>query len=372
MAALTRANKRPRGRSRSGNNPPRTATHEIRHLRAQVAAMEGELHELRSKWANQLPDERTRASAQLSARQKHEVNQTEGEHSELQEMLLQQQLAFATLQTAVLHAPLHSSGEEILQALHFNTQLGRDPEEREKALLAHKAWSVATLPSLVDRISTLAVEKVLAHRKQGDVGKPVTPLSQVDVTGCKDGSLISSVFISEIPNTPLERVYEAVVAYFDGIPSWMKLHFGIDATRKTLNSSASPVMYWRLSLKGGGLPATVNHVLCSELASSHGLFHVDAITDDPLHPVSSADRMQFGLCGITLTPRKDAETGKTLSVTLRWLVVYRYNMLPNDPAIPEELEANRPILNGDLITSAICDFCRSSSSDALGTQQEDN
>lgn len=46
---VTGAN-RPRGRSRVANKPPLSATHEIRQLRAQVAAMEDELHGLQTKW----------------------------------------------------------------------------------------------------------------------------------------------------------------------------------------------------------------------------------------------------------------------------------------------------------------------------------
>ncbi|KAI9988847.1 hypothetical protein PInf_022436 [Phytophthora infestans] len=133
----------------------------------------------------------------------------------------------------------------------------------------------------------------------------------------------------------------------------MERHFGIAAERKRLNSAESPAVYWRLNLEGGGQPATVNHILCSELTSSNGMFHIDAITDDPLNPVSSTNVVEFGLNGITITPRVHPKTGKVTSVTLRWLVVYRYNLLPDDPIIREELENIRPILNGDLITSAI-------------------
>ncbi|KAG7380201.1 hypothetical protein PHYPSEUDO_007623 [Phytophthora pseudosyringae] len=348
---------RPRGRHRVANKTPLSATHEIRRLRAQVTALGGELGELQSKWEEQLPDTRTLAVAQLSAREKHDVIQTEATQSELQAVLLQQQLMFATLQSALLHAPLHSNGEGLLKALHFKTQVGRDAEEREKALLVHHARSLATLPSIVDKFAQVATDKVLAQRSREDAGKPVTPLSQIDITGCKDFSLLSSVFISEIPHDSLEEVYEAILRYFDDIPEWMERHFGIDAKCKRLNSVDSPVVYWRLTLDGGsGVPAAVNHVLCSELTKSYGMFHIDAITDDPLHPVSSTGLVQYGLNGITITPREEPQTGKITSVTLRWLVVYRYNLLPDDTVIRDELENVRPILNGDLITSAVCGY----------------
>lgn len=158
-------------------------------------------------------------TAQHSAREKYEVAQTDVAHNELQEILLQQQLMFATLQTAVLNAPLHSSGKDMLKALHFDTQLGCDPEEREKMLLAHNNRSLATLPSIVDKFAQVAIDKVLAHREKD---KPVTPLSQIDITGCKNYSLISSVFISEIPNTSL-RGYRCILRIhpdLDEAPLW--------------------------------------------------------------------------------------------------------------------------------------------------------
>ncbi|RLN52521.1 hypothetical protein BBJ29_006986 [Phytophthora kernoviae] len=336
-------------RLRAANGAPLTATHEIRLLRAQVASMEEELRNLQSTWTDELPDQRTLATAQRSAREKHGAIRTEAAHNELQQMLLQQQLLFATLQTAVLRAPLHSSGQAMFESLHFDTHLGRDSDEREQLLLAHNERSLATLPSIVNRFSQMAIDKMMAQ--QENTGKPELPLSQIDITGCKDNTLISSVFVSEIPHTSLEEVYAAVLSYFDGIPTSMKRHFGVNANRTRLNSVDSPVMYRRSTFSGAGLPATVNNVVCSELTPSHGMVHIDAVIDDPLHPVTGTGPSQYGICGLTITPKKDPITGATLSVTLRWMVVYHYNMMPDDPLIKEDLTMIRPILNGDLITA---------------------
>ncbi|OWZ21881.1 hypothetical protein PHMEG_0003510 [Phytophthora megakarya] len=352
----TNMGNRKRCKRRVSNKPPIRAIHEIRRLRSQVASMEEELDDLESKWTNQLPDKDTLTIAQHSALEKYEAIQTEIMQRELHGILLQQQLTFATLQSALLRAPLHSSGEDMLEALHFETRLGCDAEEREKALVIHHGQSLATLPSIVDKFSKIAIDRVLQNRKEVDVDKPVISLSQIDITGCKDFSLVSSVFISEIPHTSLEEVYKAIVRYFEDIPTWMKRHFGVDAKRKRLNSEDSPVNYWRLNLDGSGAPATVNHVLCSKLTKSYGMFHMDAITNDSLYPVSTTDLIQYGLNGITIAPRKEVLTGKITSVTLKWLVVYRYNLLPDDPIIQRELENVRPILNGDLITSVVCGY----------------
>jgi hypothetical protein len=347
---------RPRGRTRNPKKTPLTATHEIRMLRAQVASMEEELLELQSKWAKQLPDKRALATGHHSAREKHAANMSEKAHAELQQLLRHQQLVFATLQTAVLNAPLHSSGKQLFEALHFDTQLGREAEEREKMLAAHNERSLATLPSIVNKFAKMAVDRALAKASEDTTRESVLPLSQIDITGCKDCTLVSSVFISEIPHTSLEVVYAAVLAYFDAIPKSMKTHFGVDAKRQRLNNADSSVVYRRSTFNGSGVPATVNNIVCSELAASHGMVHIDAVADDPLHPVSSSVLSQYGICGLTITPRKEPLTGRTLSVTLRWVVVYHYNMLPHDPAIKEDLKIIRPILNGDLLTAAVCRY----------------
>ncbi|KAE9027330.1 hypothetical protein PR001_g11999 [Phytophthora rubi] len=347
ICALTGASPAP-PRPRAANGAPLTATHEIRLLRAQVARMEDELRVLHNKWAAQLPDQRTLAIAQRSAREKHGAIQTEAAHNELQQLL------FATLQAAVLRAPLHSSGQALFEALHFDTHLGRDVQEREKLLLAHNERSLATLPSIVNRFAQMAIDRVAATQEQDK--KPVMPLSHIDVTGCKDCTLISSVFISEIPHTSLDQVYAAVLAYFDGIPTSMKRHFNVNAKRTRLNSVDSPVVYRRSTFNGAGLPAIVNNVVCSELTPSHGMVHIDAITEDPLNPVNRTGPSQYGICGLTITPRKDPVTGRTMSVTLRWVVVYHYNMLPDDPALKDDLEIIRPILNGDLLTATVCGY----------------
>ncbi|KAE9003996.1 hypothetical protein PR001_g17829, partial [Phytophthora rubi] len=189
-----------------------------------------------------------------------------------------------------------------------------------------------------------------------EIGRDYEGSSDKYPTGGKDCTLISSVFISEIPHTSLDEVYAAVLTYFDAIPASMKRHFGVEANRTRLNDAESTVVYRRSTFNGSGVPVTVNNIVCSELTASHGMVHIDAVTDDPLHPVPESASSQFGICGLTITPRKEPVTGKTLSITLRWVVVYRYNMLPHEPAIREDLKIIRSILNGDLLTASVCSY----------------
>ena len=356
ISAALKETKRPRGRPQISDKAALTATHELRLLRLQVRAMEEELRGLQSNWHKHLPDERVLATAQHSAYKKRAVAQIQATNMELQEMILQQQLMFATLQTAIFRSPLHSSGQDILKSLHFNTQFGRDPVERSKTLVAHNERSLATVPSIMKRFTTMAVNKVLALQdKDSPVNRPMLPISQIDITGCKDHTLVSSVFVSEIPHSSLKNVYAAALAYHDAIPTIMKRHFGVNATITRLNSIDAPAAYSLLTLDGSGIPVMAKHILCSELTPSHGMIHMDAVIDDPLHPVSQTSKLEFGISGLTLTPRKD-RTGKVVAVTLRWIILYRYKLLPDDPELRKDLDLNRSILNGDLITASVCTY----------------
>uniref|UniRef100_A0AAV1UH90 Uncharacterized protein n=1 Tax=Peronospora matthiolae TaxID=2874970 RepID=A0AAV1UH90_9STRA len=348
--------KRPCGRPRDANNVQLSTAHEIRLLKGQVASMDKELRDLQTKWTQWVPDKTALSTAYRSLCEKRAANIAEQTHGELQVLLRQQQLVFATLQTAVLHAPLHSSGYELFEALHFHTKLGLETDERENVLLAHRVRSLATLHSIVDEFSQVALANARSKQNKSVGDKSILPLSQFDVTGCKDCTLLSSTFISEIPHTSLEEVYAAVLAYFDAIPRSMKTHFGVHTTRSRLNNIESPVIYRRSSFSGSGLEATINNIVCSELTASHGMVHVDTVTNDPLYPVPASASSQCGLCGLTVTPHKDPMTGKTLSVTLRWLAVYRYNMLPHELADQQGMKIMRPVLNGDLITASVCAY----------------
>ncbi|KAI9918164.1 hypothetical protein PsorP6_013390 [Peronosclerospora sorghi] len=296
--------------------------------------MEAELRDLNRKWAAQLLNQRTLTIAQRSAKGKHGVHQTEMAHA------------------AVLRAPLYSNGQDMFEALHFNTHLWQDDEEREKQLLAHKERSVATLPSIVNNFTQMT----RLWRPKTRTVRNLCYRSRKLISQDAKIALISSIFISEIPHTSLEDLDAAAMAYFDEIPTSMKRHFNVHADRVRLNHVDSSVLYRRSTFKGAGLPATVNNVVCSVLTPSHGVVHFDAIMDDPLHPINLSSPSQFGVCGMTVTPRKDTVTGQTVSGTLRWIVVYHCNLQPDDPALRDDLEIIRLILNGDLLTATICGY----------------
>ncbi|TDH68869.1 hypothetical protein CCR75_004174 [Bremia lactucae] len=336
-----------------------SATQEIRQLRAQVKAMEDVLETLQFKWIEQLPDSRSLQEAHHLARIKYRLIQTQNEHSELENAFVRQQLMYASLQTTILQAPLYSNSEELMMMLQFQTRLGRESKERQIKLLAHFNRSLATIPSSVNKITQTAIDKALGHRKEGDTKEPLTPLSQINITGLVNSTLISSVFMLEIPNATLKEVYEAIlVSYIEAIPALMQRHFGIHATRKMLDSADSPAIYYRLDLHGNDITSSMNHVICSELTSSYGMVHVDSIIDDALHPVSRTNSLQYIVSGITITPRIEAATGKTLSVRLQRVLVYHYNLLPGDSALMKDLAIIRPVLNGDLITSSVCEYIK--------------
>ncbi|GMF66858.1 unnamed protein product [Phytophthora fragariaefolia] len=106
------------------NNRTRlSTTHKLRMMRTVVTAMEYELQGLQSKWTKQIPDARELAIAQRCALEKYTANQSNSVQRKLQELLQQQQILLASLQTAILRNSLHSSGRDIFKELHFDTRL---------------------------------------------------------------------------------------------------------------------------------------------------------------------------------------------------------------------------------------------------------
>ncbi|GMF45515.1 unnamed protein product [Phytophthora fragariaefolia] len=333
------------------------AMQDIRVLRTMVISMEEELRVLKTKWADTLHDKRMLASAQRCAIEKHAACQAESIHNELQQLFRQQQILFATIQTAAQRLPLQSNGKEMFEELHFDPQLGRDPNDRRKMLQLHYERSLATVPVVVNKFSQLTLDQETALQgKLYTESRRVLPLSKIDVTGCKDCTLISSVFISEIQHTSLEDVYDGVLAYFNAIPAVVKRHFGIDAQRKKLDDTKRGVIYRRSTFEAVNSSWTINNIFCSDLTQSRGMIHIDVVTDDPLHPVPASASSHYCVCGVIVTPRKEPMTGKTLSVMLRRIVVYCYNMLPHEPAVMDDVQIIRPLLNGELINDSVCSY----------------
>ncbi|KAE8892250.1 hypothetical protein PF005_g20851 [Phytophthora fragariae] len=148
------------------NRKPRLRTaHKLRMMKVLVAAMEYQLQDLQSKWVEQIPDPHTRVTAQRCALEKYGAKQSEIARRELQEMFQQHQFLLASLQTSVLRNSLHSIGTDMLKELHFDTRLGREPEEREWVLNEHNRRSIATVPSIVEKFSQMAIDKALTKHQ---------------------------------------------------------------------------------------------------------------------------------------------------------------------------------------------------------------
>ncbi|KAG6967531.1 hypothetical protein JG687_00004202 [Phytophthora cactorum] len=81
--------------------------------------------------------------------------------------------------------------------------------------------------------------------------------------------------------------------------------------------------------------------------------------------------MEFGICALTITPRIEPATARIVSVALRWAVVNRYDMLPDDPILQKHVEMIRPILNGDLITASVCNYIQGLRSESSAIRDSD-
>lgn len=113
------------------------------------------------------------------------------------------------------------------------------------------------------------------------------------------------------------------------------------------------VQYRRTTIASSALEATANTLVCASLRDRRGVFHVDAVMDDARHPFSVRETPRWAIAGLTLEP-DDARQ----AVTLRLAIVYRYERLPQDPAVAQEMREHRAILNGDLLMAAVCQHLR--------------
>lgn len=113
----------PQSKPKTAKKQAVSAANELRMLRVEVASMEEQLRNLKLKWSSTQPDERTLAAAAI---------QTEATRSELKRTLLEQQIFFAMLQSAVLRAPLHSIGKDIHEMLHISVVTRQTARRRSR------------------------------------------------------------------------------------------------------------------------------------------------------------------------------------------------------------------------------------------------
>lgn len=192
--------------------------------------MEDELAALELKWEEEIPDPSTLITAHATASEKWKTIQVEQLNAQLHEELGYQQFLFASLQSRLLRAPLWNNGHELYESCHRRMQLGTSPAERTRDLEALFQTAIRNVPDVVAR----ATRGITAS---------ASPHSQTHVTGGVDHTLVSSVFVAEIPHASLQDVFDATMAYFVTLPVEMERHLGT-SMHVTVSTARASSLTW--------------------------------------------------------------------------------------------------------------------------------
>jgi hypothetical protein len=133
-----------------------------------------------------------------------------------------------------------------------------------------------------------------------------------------------------------------------------------------------------VNFKNAFFSTTLNSVISARIEDNMAIIHSDFIDNDPLYPPVSnepvfrcginayvlycSSRMSLSVdtdelirdCRIMLTPVTDVVTGKVSKIVLRRVILYRYNLLPHDTLVQEDMKLNQSLINGDLLTAKVC------------------
>ena len=93
------------------------------------------MHDLTDKWNTELPDRRVLQCATAAAREKRTAALIEQANTQYRDNMLQQQIFYASLQSAMLQSPLHCA-KLVHETLHVATRLSADPEQRKRRVRA--------------------------------------------------------------------------------------------------------------------------------------------------------------------------------------------------------------------------------------------
>ncbi|KAF1327315.1 hypothetical protein FI667_g7694, partial [Globisporangium splendens] len=333
---------------------PLTATHELRLLRCEVAQLEDELLELNSKWEEQIPDPLTLRTARRAVKEKWQANQVEQLSAQLHSELSYQQFVVASLQTRLLQSPLFSDDQQLYSSVHERIQLGRDPAERAAALEGLFQRATRKLPS------------ALTNATRGVVPS-ANPHSQTRVTGARDHTLVSSIFVAEIPHASFQDVFDATLSYFAALPVEMERHTGTSMHATELQHFGDYLDYSRIRYTSKAIESTSNYATGVSVVDGVGVFFVDVIDHDELYPSSSEESVTTACSALTITPTTDEATGARKMV-LRRVLVARYNLSPETAAVQENTKLCTPIANGDLLIATVVRFLQQKQQQQMTTQ----
>ncbi|GLE05785.1 hypothetical protein PINS_up014833 [Pythium insidiosum] len=214
-------------------------------------------------------------SACHAAQQKWTTMQVERVNAKLRDQLTQQQFVFASLQSAILQAPLQSRCQEMWDAVHLDTVLRDEQTDRRvEQLQTHLRKGLELVPG--------AIERFTSH-----VTSSPSPYSQVDVTGGADCTTVGSVVVLEFPQVTLIELFKAVLTYYATMPDELQHYTATETDVQLLNSLGNLSQYARVRFTSEVFPTTVNTAFTAAIVDGIAVFHSDTIDQDAMFPASS-------------------------------------------------------------------------------------
>lgn len=339
------------GMHKPARKPALSATHELRALRAESAALETQLTSLCSRWQQTLPDQATLTQACEAAKAKWISSQAEMLNRSLKDQVLQQQLYLASLQHLMTQSPFlaPSRSKELYDGMHAFSALPKElsPSQRLERLQSQCDVGVRLVPALMGRF---------AHPHLPQVS-PSSPFSHTSIMADGSYTYVSNILLCRISNRPLDAVVGAALCYFQGLSTELRTHLGVQCEFEQMQELGQGRAYTQLRYRNGlQFAATSNTTLAAKFEKHAAVIVADFVDQDALHPI---DRTAEGLVGmdsclsLLMTPERDPVTGQP-EILVQRLAVNRYTLPPTSPRLHDEIRSTLPWFNGDLFMEVVC------------------
>ncbi|KAG6610709.1 uncharacterized protein IUM83_06622 [Phytophthora cinnamomi] len=328
-----------------------SATHELRQLRADAAAMEAQLASLCAKWQEHLPDPSVRESACAAAKAKWVSTQAELVNRSLKDQVLQQQLYLASLQHFMTQSPFlaPSRSKELFEGMHSFSALPNSltSSQRTNHLMSQCEMGVRLVPALMGRFARQHLPSVTFSN----------PFSHTSVMADGNFTYVSNILLCRIPHRSMEVAVGAALHYFQNLSTELNKHLGVRCDLEVMQDLGNARAYTQMRYRNGpNFSSSSNTTLAARIAPDSAVVVADFVDEDACYPIDRTSEGRVGLdscLSLLMTPERDPTTGQE-HVLVQRLSVNKYNLPPTSPRLHDEIRSSLPWFNGDLFMEVIC------------------
>ncbi|KAE9027333.1 hypothetical protein PR003_g10283 [Phytophthora rubi] len=328
-----------------------SATHELRQLRADAAAMETQLASLCAKWQQHLPEPSIRESACFAAKAKWVSSQAELVNRSLKDQVLQQQLYLASLQHLITQSPFltPSRSKELFEGMHTFSALTESltSSQRTDHLIGQCEMGVRLVPALLGRFA----------RQHLPAATFSNPFSHTSVMADGNFTYVSNILLCRIPHRLMEVAVGAALHYFQNLATELGKHLGVECDLELLQDLGNARAYTQMRYRNGpNFASSSNTTLAARITPDSAVVVADFIDEDARYPIDRTSEDSVGLdscLSLLMTPERDLVTGQE-HVLVQRLSVNRYTLPPTSSRLHDEIRSSMPWFNGDLFMEVMC------------------